>query len=306
MDFGINKTPPPIRDVATKSITTLKIQQGKLDQASYRLKQRDRILFETCMGALKKNNKEKAAICATELAEVRRLVKFLYSVQLAIERVILRLETIRELSDIVVDLKPALKLLQNVSSDLFQVLPDVSTELNTVNDTIQETLHATKLRNDESVIPVGQKTEGGEEILKEVSNFIEQKVAQTLPEPPVAAPPKKIKAPQAPIKELVALSASTSEVFGKKDFEESGFDVSKTLISYKKSEVKEITMEVKQPVSKQQTLEEVLLEYVRRCNGEIDLSRCSNELKTSNKEIERALENLGTQGKIKIELKPPE
>lgn len=305
MDFGTNKNPPPIRDVATKSISTLRIQQSKLDQASYRLKERDRILFESCMGALKKNNKEKASICATELAEVRRLIKFLYSVQLAIERVILRLETIRELSDIVVDLKPALKLLQNVSSELFQVLPDVSTELNNVNETIQETLHATKLSSDGNMIPVGQKTEGGEEILKEVSSFIEQKIAETLPEPPVSAP-AKVKAPQAPIKELVALSATTSEVFGKKEVKESGFDPAKTLISYKKHEVKEITMEIKQPVAKQQTLEEVLLEYVRRCNGEIDLSKCSNELKTSNKEIERALENLGSQGKIKLELKPPE
>ena len=300
-----NKNPSPIRDVATKSISTLRIQQNKLEQASYRLKERDRILFETCMGALKKNNKERAAICATELAEVRRLVKFLYSVQLAIERVILRLETIKELSDIVVDLKPALKLLQNVSSDLFQVLPDVSTELNTVNDTIQETLHATKLHSDEGIIPVGHKTEGGEEILKEVSSFIEQKIAQTLPEPPVTNTVKTVKAPQTPIKELIALSTTTSEVFGKKAVEESGFDVSKTLISYKKSETKEITMQVKQPVN-QKTLEEVLLEYVRKCNGEIDLSRCSDDLKTSNSEIERALENLGTQGKIKIELKSPE
>ncbi len=119
---------------------TLKIQQRKLEQASFRLKERDRILFENCMGALKKNNREKAAICATELAEVRKLVKFLYNVQLAIERVVLRLETIKELGDIVADLKPALRLLSGVSQELFQVLPDVSSELNNVNATIQETL----------------------------------------------------------------------------------------------------------------------------------------------------------------------
>ena len=53
------------------------------------------------MFALKKNNKEKAAMCATEIAEVRKLVKFLYNVQLAIERVVLRLETIKELGDVV-------------------------------------------------------------------------------------------------------------------------------------------------------------------------------------------------------------
>ena len=53
-------------------------------------------------------------------------------------------------------------------------------------------------------------------------------------------------------------------------------------------------------------LEDVLLEYVRKTNGEIDLGRCSSDLQTSNEEIERALESLGTKGKIKIELKSPE
>ena len=306
MDFGLNKTSPPIRDVANKSINTLRIQQSKLDQASYRLKERDHILYKACMDAITKNNKEKASICATELAEVRRLMNFLSGMHLSIERVVLRLETIRELSDIVVDLRPALKLLQNVSSDLGQIMPNVSFELNLVTDTIQDTLHATKLRSDESIIPIGQKTDAGEEILKEVSNFVEKRIVQNLPEPPAFVHAKPVKTPQAPVKERVALSATTSEVFGAKEVKESGFDVSKTLISYKKSEVKEITLEVKQPISKQQTLEEVLLEYVRKYNGEIDLSQCSSELKTSNKEIERALENLGTQGKIKLELKSPE
>ncbi len=247
------------------------------------------------MGALKRNNKERAAMCATELSEVRRLVKFLSNVQLAIERVVLRLETIRELSDIVVDLKPALRLLQNVSSELFQVLPDVSNELSNVNDAISETLHVTKLQADENIIPVGRKTEAGAEILKEVSSFMEKKMAETLPEPPRASPAKA----KSPIKELVALSASSSDLHGNKTEEKE--DSSQTVISYKKSEIKEITMKVKQP-----SLEDVLLEYVRKSKGQIDMSRCSNELNTSNKEIERALENLGTQGKIKIELKSPE
>ena len=249
------------------------------------------------MGALKKNNKEKAAICATEIAEVRKLVKFLYNVQLAIERVILRLETIRELGDIVADLKPALRLLQGVSQELFQLLPDVSSELNTVNETIQETLHAAKISTDENLIPVGKKTEGGEEILKEVACFMEQKLAETLPEPPVASQVKE----KTPIKELVALTASSSQVFGHKASEETGFEPSKTLFSYKKSEIKEFSLKVEKPC-----LEDVLLEYVRKTNGEIDLSRCSSELQTSNEEIERALESLGTKGKIKIELKSPE
>jgi division protein CdvB (Snf7/Vps24/ESCRT-III family) len=277
----------------------LKIQQNKLEQASYRLKQRDKILFETCMGALKKNNKQRAAVCANEIAEVRKLLKFLYNVQLAIERVVLRLETIKELSQIVVDLRPSLKLLQGVSQELFQVLPDVSSELNNVNSVISETLYATKVQSDaEALIPVGRKTEGGEEILKEVSTFLEQKISDTLPEPPITE--SKIER-KAPVRELVALSASTSQVGGRKSKEEFGLDSTQTVFSFKKQELKEISLKVEKS-----SIEDMLLEYVRKSNGEIDLTRCSNELNTSSDEIEKALESLGNKGRIKIELRSPE
>ncbi len=293
-----------MKELATKSIYTLRAQQNKLEQASFRLRERDKILFETCMAALKKNNKERASVCANELAEVRKLLKFLYNVQLAIERVVLRLETIRELSEIVVDLKPALKLLQNVSQELFQVLPDVSAELNSVQTTISETLYATKVTSDpDSTIQVGHKTEGGEQILKEVSNFLEQKVAETLPEPPISEPKAEVKQKAPPVRELVALSATTSQVSSHKSFEPLGHPPAKstTTMSIKKQEIEEVTMSMNKP-----SIEDLLLEYVRKSNGEIDLTRCSTELNTSNKEIEKALESLGNKGRIKLELKPPE
>lgn len=291
-----NTNSPPLRDIAAKSILTLRVQQNKLEQAGYRLKERDKVLFESCMGALKRNNKEKAAICANEISEIRKLINFLYSVQLAIERVVLRLETIRELSEIVVDLKPALKLLQDVSHDLFQVLPDVSSELSNVNSAISETLCATKITTDASVIPVERKTEGGEEILKEVHSFIEKKLVEDLPEPPTTVAPEKAKAK--PVKELVALTANCSQRIDRKSIENDGESSSQTLFSYKKSEIKEFSLTMEKP-----SIEDMLLEYVRKTNGEIDMTRCSSDLKTSNEEIEKALETLGTKGKIKIEVR---
>lgn len=275
------------------------MQHNKLEQATYRLRERDKILFQTCIGALRNKNKERAAICANEISEVRKLIKFLYNVELAIERVILRLETIKELSEVVVDLKPALKLLQSVSQELFEVLPDVSSELSKVNETISETLYATKITADESIIPVNRKTPGGEEILSEVSSFLEHKLSENLPEPPAT-----LKMPQVEkttLKEMVAITASCSESSGRKAVEESGKDSSQTLISYKKAEIQEISLKVENS-----DLEEVLLDYVRKSNGEIDLTRCSVDLETSHEEIEKALESLGSKGKIKIEVKAGE
>ncbi|MEM2971419.1 MAG: hypothetical protein QW270_03225 [Candidatus Bathyarchaeia archaeon] len=274
----------------------LKIQQSKLEHASFRLKERDKILFQTCVNALNRKNKEKAAVCANEIAEIRKLIKFLYNVELAIERVILRLETIKELNDIVFDLKPALKLLQNVSRQLFEVLPDVSSELNKVNEAITETLYSTKITADESLIPVDKRTPGGEEILNEVSKYLEQKLSDELPEPPATL--EAVEHEKAPLKEMVALAANCSQTIAQKTVEEYGKDPSQTLLSFKKAEIREISLKVEKP-----SLENTLLEYIKKSNGEIDLKRCSADLKTSYEEVEKALESLGAKGKIKIELK---
>ncbi|MEM2995549.1 MAG: hypothetical protein QXI91_06025 [Candidatus Bathyarchaeia archaeon] len=288
---------PPLREVVVKSIQMLKVQQSKLEHASFRLKERDKILFQTCINAINRKNKEKAAICANEIAEIRKLIKFLYNVELAIERVILRLETIKELNDIVFDLKPALKLLQNVSRQLFEVLPDVSSELNKVNEAITETLYSTKITADESLIPVDKRTPGGEEILKEVSQYLEQKLSDELPEPPATL--EVLEPEKAPLKEMVALAANCSQTIAKETVEEYGEDPSQTLLSFKKAEIREISLKVEKS-----SLENTLLEYIKKSNGEIDLKRCSTDLKTSYEEVEKALESLGAKGKIRVELKP--
>lgn len=216
--------------------------------------------------------------------------------ELAIERVVLRLETIRELSDIVVDLKPALRLLQGVSQQLFELLPDVSSELSKVNETISETLYSTKLSADESLIPVNRKTPGGEEILKEVSTFLEHRLEKELPEPPATLEAPEVE--KNTIKEMVALAATCSQSIGRETIENSDGKSSQTLFSIKKQEIKEISLKIEKP-----QLEDALFDYVKKCKGEIDMKRCSVDLETSNEEIEEALRNLGAKGKIKIELK---
>jgi len=271
----------------------LKFQQHKIEQVSFRLKERSKSLFQTCISALKNNNKDRATICANEIAEVRKLTRFLYHVELAIERVILRLETIRELSDIIIDLKPALRLLQKVSKELFEVLPDVSSELGRINDAISETLYSTRITADESLIPINRMTPGGEEIIKEVSSFLEQKAAEKLPEPPAT-----IETPEeVPVKQMVALAAVCSQAVGQKTVESETVS-SQDLFSYKKSEIEEVSLKVEKL-----PLEEALFEYVRKSEGEVDLMRCSLELEASYAEIKKALENLGAKGKIKIETK---
>lgn len=263
-------------------------------QASIRLKERDKSLFQTCVNALKNSNKEKAAICANELAEVRKIINFLQQVELAIERVILRLETVRELTDVVIDLKPALETLQNVSKQLFSVLPEVSAEINEINNVIGETIYSTKISADGLPTTIGKATPAGEQILEEVTSFLEKKLTEQLPEPPAPHETPKLEKTQARIKQMVALAATCSNAVGGESVE--GGENYSNLISFRKAEIQEVSLRVGNS-----SLEEALLEYVRRSGGEIDLTRCSRELDAPYDEIERALQSLGAKGKIKIE-----
>ena len=202
----LGKDPPPLRDTIGRSIQRLKIQQRDIVQASFKLKRRDKTLFQKCIIAIKNNNQGRANICANELVQIKRILNFLINVELAIERVILRLETLRELGDIIVDLKPALRMLQRVSKQLFEVMPEVSSELRQVNETITETLYSTEIRTDGSEIPEAKITLEGEEVLEEVSSFLKRKITENLPEPPETA-----SAQEAPLRQMVALAATCAQ-----------------------------------------------------------------------------------------------
>lgn len=271
-----------------KSIRELKFQHVKLEQIRVRLVARDKILFEACVKAAKNKNRERAIICANELAEIRKLIKFLTHTQIAIERVILRLETIKELSAVIIDMKPALKALKGVASRLMNFMPEIAAELGKVSESIQETLSVSRIESPPPPLALTMKTPGAEQILNEVSSFLEEKITEQLPEPPISVITPENKQREG-VKEMVALAASCSQgIYGQKD--------SHGLISYKNMELQELSLTIQNAPS----VEDMVLDYVKKCHGKLDLKECASELNIPFQKLEKALENLGAQGKIQI------
>ena len=66
-------------------------------------------------------------------------------------------------------------------------------------------------------------------------------------------------------------------------------------MAYKDMELKRFSLTV------QESLEETVLEYAKKREGDIDIGQCAHELNVPSREIKKALEKLGVQGKIKIE-----
>jgi division protein CdvB (Snf7/Vps24/ESCRT-III family) len=70
---------------------------------------------------------------ANELAEVRKVGKMVTQSKLALEQIVLRLNTITELGDIVTTLAPATSIVRSVKEDIVGVMPDAEGEMGEVS-----------------------------------------------------------------------------------------------------------------------------------------------------------------------------
>lgn len=254
-----------------------------------KLTRRDKVLFKTCALAIQNENKERAAIFATELAELRKLTKIIYHTQILVERIVIRLETLKEFNEAFSDLRPVLTNLKSITRSLGSFMPQMAVEMERVNQSIIEVMSLSKIDATKLEVPTEIKTPGGEEVLAEVAEFLEDQITEQLPEPPVSAPVTQIpqqKQRVARKRQMVALTASCSGI--------SEPESTQSFVTFKETEVRRVALTVSED------LEQSVLEYAKRRAGNLDIGQCASELRVACGEIEKALESLGVKGKIKI------
>ncbi|MEM3019671.1 MAG: Snf7 family protein, partial [Candidatus Bathyarchaeia archaeon] len=122
-----------LKEAIVTACFRLQSQRGRLEQTIARLQQRDREIFERCIGAKLSGDKNHAVMYANECAELRKMAKLVMSAQLALERVILRLETVQEFGDVIAQIAPVMSILKETRSRLAGVIPEVAMELDQVN-----------------------------------------------------------------------------------------------------------------------------------------------------------------------------
>jgi predicted Rossmann fold nucleotide-binding protein DprA/Smf involved in DNA uptake len=159
-----------------------------------------------------------------------------------------------------------------------------------VNETIFEVMTTCKIDSSKLEVPTDVKTPGGEEVLQEVAELLEEQITEKLPAPPTSAPVVEKSPPQrVERRQMVALTASCSEI--------SESSEPQKCMTYKDTEMKQISWTTVDDSS----LEDTVLQYAKKREGQIDIDECAHELNVAIGEVEKALETLGVKGKIKIE-----
>jgi division protein CdvB (Snf7/Vps24/ESCRT-III family) len=160
------------------------MQVDKLDRVSARMMERDKGLFNKVVDAFAKHDMDRATLYANELAELRKMSKIILFSKLSLEKVLLRLETIRDVGDLVVAMAPVIGVVRAVKSSLAGILPDAERELvdvlgGLVSDMGELTGYS----------PTMEASEEAQRILEEAMTIAEQRMREKLPEIPATGVP---------------------------------------------------------------------------------------------------------------------
>lgn len=183
LEQRLHLTRRPLKDKVAHAIIRLHSQRDKLTQTGSRLYQRDREIFERCIGAQLSKDHSHAVMYANECAEVRKMAKLVISGELALERVILRLETIEEFGDVMAQMAPIMGVLKETRTRLAGVIPEVAMELDAVNSLLSNTL----VETGESAVPASDISAVNAEamkVLEEAGAVADLKMKERFPEIP--------------------------------------------------------------------------------------------------------------------------
>jgi division protein CdvB (Snf7/Vps24/ESCRT-III family) len=256
--------PIPLKERVDQALYRLATQKEKLEHMSSRLQQRDKEMFQRCIGAQLSKDTAHAALYANECAEIRKMAHITLSSELALERVVLRLQTIEEFGDIMTQIAPVIGVVRETRGRIAGVIPEVATELGEVNNMLSDMELETGEIPDQGA-DVQTSSDEAKRVLEESSAIASQQMKERFPELPSPEPRQAtaVARPQAPEPRIpIAITSGGME------------------------EEPELP------------LEDRVLGYIKTHNGELSVNSASAELAVPAEDIRESLQKLKDDGKI--------
>jgi len=148
-----------------------------------KLKQRDRELFQRCIGAQVAKDSAHSKIYANECAEIRKIAKVVLASELALERAVLRLQTVEEFGEVLVQIAPVMDVVKETKSQISGVVPEVGNELEEINSMLSD-LSVEAGETEETAFDASVSSEEAKKVLRESSAIAEEKVKEQFPKIP--------------------------------------------------------------------------------------------------------------------------
>jgi len=164
----------------------LQAQNQKLDAILEKLRGKEKNLFNQVVSSLQRHDTQAGRMVSNELAQVRKIIKTISQLKMALEQIQLRLETTIDLGDVMVAIGPAMGALTRVRSGLSGVMPEVDRELGEINSVFSDIMmSAGSLGNTSFAFDAAG--EDVDRILAEAGAVAEQRMNDSFPDVPVGS-----------------------------------------------------------------------------------------------------------------------
>jgi len=173
----------PLKERISQCVYRLKVNQNRLEGANLKTQQHDRTLFDKCVQATAAKDTARATMYANEIAEIRKMAKVTLRSELAIEQVILRLETIQEFGDVATLMGPVAGVVHAIRNQISGVIPEVGYELGEISEALNGVVMEVGEATGQGYDPESSGAES-QKILSEANTIAEQRMREKFPELP--------------------------------------------------------------------------------------------------------------------------
>lgn len=177
----------PLKPRIEYAKSKIQAQNQKLDTILEKLKGKEKGLFNQVVSALQKHDAQAGKMVSNEIAQIRKTIKMISQVKMALEQIQLRLETTLDLGDVMVAIGPAMGALTRVRSGLAGVMPEVDRELGEINGVFSDIMMSAGSMGNTS-FAFDASGEEVDRILAEAGAVAETRMSENFPDVPVGSP----------------------------------------------------------------------------------------------------------------------
>lgn len=180
------RPPGPLKPRIEAAQRSLQMQVQRLDQINSRLIERQRVMFEKVVEAIRRHDQARATIYANEVAEIRKMAKLIMQSRLALESIIIRLGTLEDLGDVITNLAPAISVVSSIRKSIGQVTPEADKEMGEISNLLSSILVEAG-QSGNYTVSFDTANEDAQKILEEAAALAETKLKEQFPDLPTAA-----------------------------------------------------------------------------------------------------------------------
>lgn len=255
---------------------TIEKRKFEISNLRLRLENRRQSLFEQVVRAIERKETDKASVYASELCEIKKVLRVVTVSELSLIQMILRLESIHDVGDVSVYMDEAFKVMKSIGPKISGVMPALEHATDDVKSMLSETL--VDLGNLSPSISIDIKSDDGSEIIEKAKLYADQRAQELKSDIPQSITSAKGENMVEKTKKIALLAT------GESSFEE----------PFKP------TIFLKSEKNDGNAVEEKVYTYVTSKNGCLNILEASVSLNMPAENVEKAVIKMVSDGKLKL------